>query len=356
MTSSVTNDDTKKQQRLHQWRLDAIRHLSNQGFGDVAHDLRNCECSYFVQVCHADISHAPAAVPVHCGLRICPVCEQRESYRKLLRYLPALQSLLTPNPDLPEHFLFKIVLTTPYGLNQLTSETFKEKQRLVNDFLSVYFYWYFKERGELSKEEIRSSRCNLKQHGIGALVSSEFGERGHKLHWHMLIYAPFMPHETIINVWRDVTGDECKIADVSGIYARDGGALVDSGDLLGAVQEIVKYATKFTSLKPRDVPQLYRVLRGNRRFRTLGILYGIDLPDDEEFENTCKECGAAHDILSVGKYLSRCQDKNVPPDDIVTVEVEKGVFLYFTREPEISSGKPEGNSKRARDALESDSS
>lgn len=349
----LSTDDTKKQLRRLAWRQDVIRILHKKGFVNQSDDLRNCGCSCFVRICKNDLSHEPEAIPVHCGLRICPECEARESYRKLARYLPALQALLQPNPDLPDYRLRKLVLTTPYGLNSLTSESFKQKQRLVNDFLNVYFFWYFHEKGELSSKEIRSGRCNLKQHGIGGLRSSEFGERGKKLHWHILIYSPFMPHDDIVAVWKDVTGDECQVASISGVKARTDDIVEDGGDLIGAVQEIVKYATKFTSLKPSDVPQLYRVLKGNRRFQSFGVLYDIDLPEEDVLEHVCAECGGVKETVSVGQYVTRCQNHNVPPSDSVADEVERGIALYLSREPEISSGKSSNSLPKPRDSIES---
>lgn len=354
MVYTTISDDTKKEQSKLHWRISSIRHLQQKGFAPVGENLKNCGCSYFIDVCHADVSHSPKAVPINCGLRICPDCEARESYRKLARYLPALQALLTPNPDLPDFRLRKLVLTTPYSLNSLTSESFKEKQRLVNDFLSVYFFWYFHERGELSNKEIRSGRCNLKQHGIGGLRAAEFGEKGKKLHWHILIYSPFMWHEDIVAAWKDVTGDECQVASISGIKARQSYDIDNGGDLIGAVQEIVKYATKFTELKPSDVPKLYAVLKKNRRFQSFGVLYDIELPDDEEIAHVCEECNAERERLSVGQYVSRCVNTDTPISDEVANAVESGISIYLSREPEISSGKPDKQSKKARDALESD--
>lgn len=348
--NSVNHNHTKNIVSRTLWRRDTLRALSENGFNEVSEALRNCGCSFFVEVCEDDVSHEPRAIAKHCGLRICEECERRESYRKLQRYLPALQALLTPNPDLPDHFLFKMCLTTPYELSELTSASFKAKQQLVNDFLSVYFFWYFHERNELSKAEYRSGRCNLKRHGIGAICAAEFGERGKKLHWHFMMYAPFMPHMDIVAVWKDVTGQECEVADVSGIKARQTQELNDGGDIIGAVQEIVKYATKFTELKPDDVPHLYEVLTGNRRFRTFGVLYGLKLPDTENAPNICKQCGKERELISVGHYVTRCDSRGVPVDDTVADTVERGHALYFSSEPEISSGKP---TRKARDALES---
>jgi len=353
MTLTSVSDDTKKQQSRLQWRRSVIRRLQEKGFAPVAENFRNCGCSFFIDTCSANPSHSPKSVPVHCGNRFCEDCERRESYRKLNRYLPALNELLQPNPTYPDHFLFKLTLTTPYLLTSLTAETFKQKQSLVNEFFKVYFYQYFEKRGELSKAEIRRQRCDLKKHGIGGLIAAEFGEKGKKLHWHLLVYAPYMPHETILTLWRAVTGGECKFARVNGIYARENIELKEGGDIIGAIQEVLKYSTKFSAMSPYLVPKLHAVLKGNRRFRTFGVLYATPVPDSEELDHSCEECHAERQNISVGTYIHRCELANVPVSDEVAETVENGVFVYFSREPEISSGKPDKQSKKARDALES---
>jgi len=354
MTLTPVSDDTKKQLAKLLWHRNTVRCLYEKGFTKVAYEFRNCGCTVRVKVCKSHLDHEPKAFPLHCGNRFCEECERRESYRKLSSYLPALQSLLTPNPDHPEHFLFKLVLTSPYGLSSLDAASFKEKQKSVKRFLETYFYRYYEKRGELTQSEIRRGRCDLKRHGIGGLRSAEFGETNKHLHWHILIYAPYMPHSEILTVWRDVTGDVCKFARVNGIYAKGDGKLNDGGDILGAVKEIVKYTTKFTVLKPSDVPHLHEVLKGNRRFEAFGILYGIERPDSEETSSTCEECGAEHEILTIGEYINRCEIRHIAPSDDIADAVENGIALFLSREPEISSGKSSASPHKPRDSIDSE--
>lgn len=355
MTLQVTNDNTKNILKRLVWRQQSIRALSVKGFNRVSQDLLNCGCNIRVRVCKKDAAHMPAtAFALHCGLPFCEECAKRESARKYHCYIPALEALLERNPQYPDHFLFKVNLTTPHHLSELDNKTFKEMQRLVNNFLSVYFFYYFYEKGELSKAEIRSSRCNLKAHGIGAIANCEFGERGRKLHWHLMMYAPFMVKDDIAAVWKDVTGGICQVVDVSGIYVK-GNDKEDGGGILGALKEVVKYSTKILSLSPSEVPHLYGVLKGNRRFRAFGILYNHPLLDNEEKKHTCEQCQSEFDLITPGTYVRLCESRNIPVSDDVANAVELGIALYLTREPEISSGNSDKKPKRARDALESDS-
>jgi len=355
-TIAVNTDDTKNQLKRLIWRQQSIRSLSHKGFNRVSQDLLNCGCIVRVRVCKKDATHMPAKPFVlHCGLPFCEECAQKESARKYHTYLPVFESLLERNPKFPDHFLFKIVLTTPHKLANLDNSSFAVKQLWINVFLSVYFFWYFHEKGELSKAEIRSGRCNLKQHGIGALANCEFGERGRHLHWHLMMYAPFMWKEDISAVWKDVTGGTCKIIDVSGIYVK-GNDKEDGGGILGALKEAVKYSTKILSLSPNEVPHLYSVLKGNRRFRAFGIFYNHPLLDNKETKHFCEQCQSEFDLISPGTYVRLCESRNIPVSDEVATAVELGIELYLTREPEISSGNSDKKQKRARDALESDSS
>jgi len=290
---------------------------------------------------------------LYCGLPFCEECAKRESARKYHCYIPALEALLERNLQYPDHFLFKVNLTTPHHLLDLTNESFKEKQRLVNEFLSVYFFYYFHEKGQLSKAEIRSGRCNLKQHNIGAIANCEFGERGRKLHWHLMMYAPFMVKDDIVAVWKDVTGGICQVVDVSGIYVK-GNEKEDGGGILGALREVVKYSTKILSLSPSEVPHLYSVLKGNRRFRAFGIFYNHELLDNKEKKHTCEQCQSEFDLISPGTYVRLCESRNIPISDDVANAVELGIALFLTREPEISSGKSSASPHKPRDSIDSE--
>lgn len=348
----IQKDDTKKTIDKLLWRKQSVRSLYADGLSRIGNDLLNCGCNVRVIVCKKNPTHMPARpVVIHCGLPFCEDCANRESARKYHCYLPVFESLLDRNPKFPDNFLFKIVLTTPHNLIDLDNSSFAVKQLWINAFLSVYFFWYFHERGELSKAEIRSGRCNLRQHGIGALSNCEFGERGRKLHWHLMMYAPFMWKEDISAVWRDVTGDTCKIVDVSGIYVK-GNDKDDGGGILGALKEAVKYSTKILTLSPSEVPHLYRVLKGNRRFRAFGIFYNHELLDNKEKKHTCDQCQSEFDLITPGTYVRLCESRNIPVSDDVANAVELGIALFLTREHEISSGRITEFKRRARDSLD----
>lgn len=351
MITNALTDDTSKTRSSLQWRIQSIRHLEVKGFTSVAYDLKNCGCSFFIKVCSTHVDHDPKAVAKHCGLRICEDCEHRESYRKVLRYLPALNELLAFNPDLPQHRLRKLVLTTPYELKKLTSKSFGEKQKLVKQFLETYFYDCFLRNGELSKAEIRRGRCDLAKHGIGGIQAAEFGEKGKKLHWHILIYCPWLEKEKVWDTWEQVTGGECTNVDISPIKPSSSELELGGGDLLGAIKEIVKYSTKFTSLNPQDVPHLYEVLKGNRRFRAFGTLYNCT-DGAEELEQICETCGAAQELTTISEYVRRCEALSVPIDDEVVDAVEGGIFLYLSREPEITVGRTDKPFHKARDSID----
>jgi len=353
-SSQATVDSWRKEKILLQWRQDSIRHLYAQGFEDVGFSLRNCGCSFMVDYCPTDITHTPKPVALHCGLRICPDCAQRESYRLLLAYLPKLTELLGENPDYPKYSLKHLVITTPFALRKLTSASFKQMQKLVKIFLETFFFEEFKKLGKLSPDEIRRGRCDLKKHGIGGIQAAEFGERGTKLHWHLLIYAPFMPVKRIWQVWSDVTGGACTNAKIYPLKPSSDQLQYAGGDLLAALKEVAKYSTKFTAIKPRDIPHLHRVLKGNRRFRAFGILYNCQEKATKP-THACDTCSAQRDLITVGTWLNICENLSVPPDNVITAAVDSGIEKYLSRySSEISSGKSDKPTHKARDSIDGD--
>lgn len=352
---SNINHDNKKTNVLLQWRRDSIRHLHAKGFADVGEDLRNCGCSFMVDICTTDINHAPKPIPLHCGLRICPDCSQRESYRLLLAYLPKLTELLATNPDYPDYSLKHLVITTPYHLTKLTASSFKMKQRSVVDFLNVLFFQHFKDLGLISAGEMRRGRCDLRKHMIGGIQAAEFGERGLKLHWHLLIYCPFIPIKRVWSVWREVTGGACTNAKIYALKPSSDELQYAGGDLLAALKEVAKYSTKFTTIKACDVPHLHSVLKGNRRIRAFGILYNTQVKDEKK-ENLCEECGTKRDHTTVSEWLRICENLSIAPLDEIVQAVESGIEIYLSRySSEISSGKPDKSPHKARDSIDSES-
>lgn len=321
------------------WRIAVSSALRASGMERDALAFDLCEKDFQVDVCTQHPDHAPRVVPFTCKLRYCPWCEKRESARKLRRYyLPILGML---DQQLYGYELRKVVLTTPFDLYHMTAQQYAARWDDLKRFIELFFFNQLKDLGKLSKNEIRRGRADLKRHGIGVLVAAEFGERGKKLHWHLLTYCPWIDQKELTETWKEATNYLCQVTHVSGC---------DKSDLVGAVQEIVKYITKFSSLPAKIVPQLAAVLKGNRRVRSYGLLNCIEKSEEEEHEQTCETCFSNRRLVSLASYIMRCEAALVPVDDAIIDRGERR-WLNFSSDIGNKSGESGQAQHKARDSL-----
>lgn len=306
------------------WRVAAADALEAAGFVKEADDFRQCGREFYVDVCTAHVEHEPRVVPKTCHLRVCPDCEHREQARKLARYVPAMHDLV--NQDIPGYSLKHLTLTTPFSvLDPDAPEKFDLAWKWVERAQDLMFFKALDAKGKLSKGEKRRQRPNLKAHGIGSLITAEFGENGLKLHFHVVFYGPYLDWEkVVIPVWKQVTGGQAEVARIERVDDPEAG-----------IREVTKYATKFTVLDPELVPALAKVLKGKRRFRTYGVMNG--LPKQEKEPLLC-DCGARRRLVVPLDYLARCEDQGIAPDDEIIALYEAS--LVFSSDLEISRGKP----------------
>lgn len=296
------------------WREEAAAALEAAALVNDAAFFRGCQRHYDVDVCIRNVEHAPRAVPYTCHLRVCPDCERREQARKLKRFIPAIHDLLTLGK--PGYTLKHVVLTTPYALaDEDAPERFKSSWKALEKVLGRVFVTLLGDAGKLSAKEKRRKEVNLKSHGIGVLAASEFGEDGHKLHFHLMAYCPYIPINFLVEQWQQVTQGECKVSNIKKI---------DLEDVAGAVVEVSKYVTKFSELSPALVPALAKAIAGSRRLRTYGALYGIG--KTETTACGCPLCSADRQLVSILTYLRRCEERGVSPDGTVIEKAENAAL------------------------------
>lgn len=290
-----------------QWRLDVVDQLDRAELYREKNNFEDCGKffgNFEVLICESDLEHSPKAIAFTCHQRFCPDCEHREQARKLARYVPAFKAL-TDGDGRADFSLKKIELTTPYSLEEMNSPALlKQAWSWVEKTLHDLFYDLLKD--ELSDKEKKKRRLNYKEHGLAILVACEFGERGHKLHFHILAYAPYMPKMRITETWLAVTGGECEITWIKAI---------EHHDVENAVSEVAKYVTKFTTLYPRLVPNLINALAGTRRVRTYGVIRDSEIP---ERECNCSICSSALILVSVSEYFDRCFELSISADEQIS--------------------------------------
>jgi hypothetical protein len=283
--------------KYRKWRKKAASALFRAGFFKESEAFEACGVKFdWVRICSEDLDHDPKAIPHTCHLRWCPECERRAQARKLLSYVPGIWDVVNdPANHRPGYSLKKFELTTPYSLEDpeapaLFVQAWKNLQACINRlFLKLLDH-------ELSPEEKRRGRVDLVAHKIGLIVQAEFGEDGRKLHYHILMYGPYIPQSFLSDTWREVTAGECYVTHIRKI---------EDDQVEDAVKEQVKYVTKFNDLPANLVPQLARVLAGSRRTRRYGLFF--TLPAVKPKRDGCPICGGLQQKLYVSEYLQACK-------------------------------------------------
>jgi len=220
-----------------------------------------------------------------------------------------------------------MVLTTPFAL---TSEDATQEYDLAWQWceaaLRKILYISLDNKGMLSKTERRRQRVDLKAHDIGAIVAAEYGHEGHKLHFHILIYAPYMGQKEIIQpVWYETTKGRAKVAWIKAVHDANKG-----------VRELTKYVTKFDAIDPTLIPALAEILHGRRRFRAYGVWNGLE-EIEKEIQTTCKVCGHPLSQVKPETYFEQCEKQGIEPEREIVRDWER--FLDFCSDMEISPGK-----------------
>jgi len=261
--------------------------------------------NFDVLVCDRDITHAAKAVPFACHLRICPDCERRRSAELVAKYTPLLKDI-SEKDDRPGWSLKKLMVSTHYSLE---SDNAVEEYALAWQSLEAYFQLLFQWllQRELSDAEKRRGRIDYSKHGLAMLVMAEYGGEGHKLHFHITGYFPWIDKHKSSELWQQATGGAGLITYIQKI---------DYHDVDDALREQIKYVTKFDELPPALAVKLLDVLDGKRRMRSYGIIRDAEKPESEA--HICSICGSTVRIIFVRRYFERCKELNVAAEaDIV---------------------------------------
>jgi hypothetical protein len=121
-----------------------------------------------------------------------------------------------------------------------------------------------------SKHEARLSRnghwyLTKKWRGCGALVVPELGNNDN-LHFHLLVYGPYIRQKTLAQAWLEITGDSF-VVDVQEVKKPE-----------AAAGYILKYITKPPAVDSFAVLAAWSVaLKGKRRVATYGVFFGVVL-------------------------------------------------------------------------------
>ncbi len=300
---------SEKRLAYREWRDAVAQLLQDKHFFDEAERWHYCDDSprYIINrnkvdipptaetvwVCSASSEHDAVLFSSSCDFRICPDCASKHTARLMKRYIPAIEKLLGTHP---EYRLRTLTLTRSI---QLDDAGFKETAQDGFDLIQ--------------KAMLKVVGKNWNKEGAGMLANWEVGANGHKLHYHMIYFGPWVSQKELSKVWKTLTGGDF-VVWVKEVNIRD-------GDWQGAVSEVLKYATKFYKddkitgerkfLSPELTVKLFVALKRTRRIRSWGSLYNIDEGEERMF--VCEDCGAK--MVSIGvEYFQVWRETGFTPD------------------------------------------
>jgi len=322
------SDENGRTEEENTYRREVLLHLDRQKLWSVAGEYSGCQDpeKFRFLACPENPDHFLKHVIHSCHLRICPECARREHRRLVALWRPLLKDAIA---TAPKYFhASHIVFTTAQSIHDDDiGEHFGPSISAVDKTIKLYFESLRKvARYEIRKSEwvdnkasarrlnlfLKAARAmqtdavarklrsrllllrrqnkgwwfnrirrklaagaSLKAMGIGYLLGAEFGEKSQHLHMHVFYFGPYLEHDLLVQIWQQVTGAK--------VIFFNGGMALES-----AVEEVLKYATKLTTLAPELVPKLHRILEGHRRIRAYGLFHGMTVKG----EKLCTECPA----------------------------------------------------------------
>lgn len=195
-----------------------------------------------------------------CKHRLCIMCQARRASLYLNKYLEKFQCLMT-SPEFS---------ATPF----LVTYTIKSEKSLAASLSKLNH-----AARTLSKRRSLSSSgrypATMWRTRLGALHSTEVTVNEDTGLYHPHIHAlelhsvDWLPHQSIKDEWREVTGGS-HVVNVKRVHH----AKLDL-----ALRETLKYITKPGSLDPRQQIEVYRATRHSTLLRPYGCLRGVTVPD-----------------------------------------------------------------------------
>lgn len=191
---------------------------------------------------------------------ICRACAARRAGKLVEAYMRKVAEVQRLHPDLiPAH----VTITVKNGpdLKERVDHLKKAWQRMLA-----------RRRSHLHKPERYGPVEWCKVAGSVRSLEVTAGAEGWHPHFHaFVLLKEYIDHEQLCEEWRELTGDSF-IVGVS--LCRDG--------VLPGLIEVLKYATKFSELKPAQAWHVFQCLRGSRSVDPQGVLRGVMEPNIDQ--------------------------------------------------------------------------
>ena len=323
---------------IRAWRADVAEALYDAGLDKVADRWLSCsdtpktlvkpspasalpKNAEKVYVCSANHLHPAEVYAQSCDLRICPECARRQAARLVHRYLPLFNELAHQHH---KTYRFRhIVFTLPYAL---TDPDIRAK--MLCGFKQV----------DKVMSGLMAAGCPDWKTKQGYLVGAEFGESGHKLHYHVIHYGQYLNQADLSSRWNAATSGAAFIVFVRGFpYA---GRTIEE-----TLREVLKYCVKFydtneitgsvTAIPAELMPILCRTLDKTRRIRTAGLFYNV--PEPERSAHSCQACGGDMVSIPLDYFVIWC-NTGIFPDEWNAPRDDAGLLLKPADKSSFQSG------------------
>lgn len=282
------------------WRNLVSKLLIAQGELTQANDFLWCESNFLgVEVCETDLLHSKA-IPATCHLRYCPHCARRDAARLVHTYTPQVVEIARTS-QVKEYRLREIVLTLNVSLyaDDIRAQVASAHKAVAQTF-DHFLGGKFSPSNRSRWSEPASKFCT----GEGYIYSLEFGENGHKLHFHILYFGRWISKFKLTEYWEHLTGN--KITWINAVSKSE-----------AAVAESLKYIAKVSKCfpdpdtgelierlpSPQFIARLAYVLKNTRRIISRGCFRGLDPeltePGEDLGERICKVCGGPAELVSL---------------------------------------------------------
>jgi len=221
-------------------------------------------------------AHSRKYIPFSCMLRICPECAARLAYETRMHYDLAIRGeVAMQNYKLKWGWRLRMVtLTSSYELAPDVGEKIPYLLDRARDLFK-----------KLWGQPIKTGPHKGAPNGAGAIAALEVGERGKKLHVHMLVWGRFIEQRVISKEWSEQTDGQFAVVDVQDFGQGEKG-------IRKAIAEGLKYTVKATHLSPQQLADLHMALKRRRRIRSWGSFYKAITTSELDMIYFCPECGA----------------------------------------------------------------
>lgn len=243
---------------------------------------------------------------------VCPTCQHKYSFRNSCRsricdrcvgwyarrFNSRLQELLRPLwSRRSRSFSVKLVTLTfqvdRFG-DQIERDAYRRAQREVAQFVKRFYHKFAGRRSRHGNWYLTKA-----WRGSGAVAVPEVGQSGRNLHFHLIVYGPFIGRGALMDAWAEITGDSSMV-DVREVK-----------QLAQAVRYVTKYLAKAPGLDdPNNLALGWAqrlaawawLMKGSRRLLMYGIFFGKLPPEPkrDRLELRCWFDGVPLQFIGIG--------------------------------------------------------